>query len=227
MEDEPIYIFPYKANRFMQNSRLKVGNCISTDIEYILSIQKKIAQFIGRDNEKNSPLYLVKHQGWSARAFYDGEFYEDDQEKALAKVLQAYGYTSFVMMPLCLDLFDKSKKMVFDLLEEPSTYEGFEEVRLNHCLSWYILYGGQPDWIILLTPVDDFMIVIGRKQIFDSICSNFSSDVWTGIEEMANSDMLNSHRRFLYNNLIDNLNNVYETAPEGEILYINLMDLKE
>jgi hypothetical protein len=210
----------------MEPTRLKLGHIIS-DRMYALSIREKLTQFIGQNYGVDSPLYVVKHEGWSARAFYDGEFYEENQEEALANVLQEHDYTSFLMVPFYEDLSDESMTLTLDLLQEPSTYEGFEEVRLNHCLDWYILCGGQPDWLILLTPVDDFMIVMGKDKIFDAICSNFSSDVWLRIEEMSNFHKSRSNQRFIFTNLIRCLNDTYTSAISGEILNIDLVRLKE
>jgi hypothetical protein len=204
--------------------KIKLSHVVS-DTEYTSSIKKKLTQFINRSGESCGSLHIVKHKGWNARAFYDGEFYEDSQEEALATVLQEYGYTSFFMVPFCEDLLDET--MTSDVVWFPATPDGIEELRVYSFFDWHILCGGQPDWLILLTPVDDFMIVMGKDKIFDAICSNFPSSVWLRIEEMADFAESYSNLRFIYTNLISNLNDAYSSATPGEIMNIDLVRIKE
>ncbi len=208
----------------MEPARLKSGHIIS-DIEYISSIKKKLAKLIDQSNETFCSLHIIKNKGWKARAFYDGEFYEDRQEEALTTVLQEYGYNSFLVVPFYESLLHKT--MTFDVVKFPSTPEGVEELRIYGFFDWHILCGDQTEWLILLAHQYDFMIVMGKNEIFDAICSNFPSNVWTGIEEMANSNLVHPYRRFMYTNLTHHFNDTYSSAIPGEVLNIDLVRLKE
>ena len=200
--------------------KIRFTQAISNE-HLILSLNEKLEQFIYRRVTEQQFLCITKHEGWSARAFYDGEFYDDNQEENLVMILKKYGYDHFFALPFLGD-FPGQTDLSTSFYAQ-SRPEAIEELRLYGFCDWYIIIAGKPNLIILLAHQEDFMIVMGEHEIFDEICGYFPSETWTGLDEMANSDKMHPNLRRIYTNLINGLNSTYMSAKPGDILTIDLV----
>jgi hypothetical protein len=217
MEGKPTYTFQYEVS---QGMKMRFNKAVS-DEKYVLSLKAKLAQCIYWRNDQEESFCIIKQAEWNARAFYDGDFYEHDQEEHLTLTLKKYGYNDFFVVPF-VGSFDFYQK-VFDTLCTQSRPEAIKELSIYGFYYWHIYYVGEPNLLILLAHQQDFMIVMGEHKIFDEICGYFSPETWISVEEMANSDKIHPRLRLIYANLIANINHIYASAKPGDILTIDLV----
>jgi hypothetical protein len=185
--------------------------------EYYATIHKAIG---GTTNSDDEHLWLVKQEGWIAAVAYDGFFYADKDEARLVQTLTDYGYQEFIATAW------SEVRHTPPVLALPTTVDAIEEFRVN-TFCWYVLFAGNPDWLILLAHTLDFIIVAGQPDFVQQVLGCNPDEAAKEIQEMSESKYLNPAVRKYYAHLLEQLRVVYPHAQPGEIIDLGLLQRDE
>lgn len=171
-------------------------------------------------NTGDSQLWLIKQEGWVAAVAYDGSFYADEDEARLVQTLSEHNYKEFIATTW------SRLRATPPALVVPATVDAIEEFRVS-TFHWYVLFSGQPDWLILIADTLDFIIVAGQPNFVQEVLGCDPDEAARDIQEMSESEYLNPVVRKYYAHLLEQLRIVYPQAQPGEIIDLGLLQWNE
>lgn len=176
--------------------------------ESIAHYYQTIYKAIGGSSETDE-LWLIKQPGWIAVCAQEETFYSENLIK-----LQKYGYSEITALswsdcsPLAIDI--------------PLTPEAISEFFMKKVL-WYVLYAGQPDWLILLANTLDLWLVAGPPELVHTILGCSPEQAFRSLEEFAHeSKYVTLRGQQYYDYLLYQLRSIYPSAQVGTVINLGL-----
>ena len=179
----------------------------------------RISNFFEKLNEvafrlsKDDSIRLRKRDGWVAVPVESADHFTESEEKKLLSVIQKNGYEELIAMP-----FERLKD--FPLVSiVPATAEGIAEVNWEFSHFWLALFAGEPDWIVLGTKGDYFVVAGPLDFVRDFLGCEINeafSEFYEFLSNYLDSDPLKGYFLSVYNDL----HTIYPQLESGSILCI-------
>jgi hypothetical protein len=185
------------------------------DAEQIAEYYQTIYTALG-GNTDDEQLWLIKKEGWTVVAAYDGYFYEEEDETRLIQVLWNFGYTEFIAVAWSKGYFYPRAYVI------PTSFAGVEEFRLNH-YGWYVFFAGQPDWFILIANTLNFILIGGKPEFVQQVLGCELEEAAVEIRKMSESDYLHPVVCRYYAYLLYQTQVVYPQAEPGTRISLGLL----
>jgi hypothetical protein len=175
------------------------------EAERVDAIYTKIHKVMRRQSlSKNS---LIKQDGWIAVCAH--EDLRGDLSNIL-RALQEYNYT---------DLTAASWNFLMPtVMTVQVSLQGMTEFSTQN-LDWYVLFSGEPDWIIVFANPLDFWLVAGKPDFVKTVLGCSPSEAFSSIEQMLiESRFLTETGREHFSLLIHQLREIYPSAETGSLI---------
>lgn len=191
------------------------------DFRDTVNLTIKFLTIVGQNSGDVNSFWAIKHKEWHIKAIYDGNFYEENSKLLFIETLNKYGFSSFTGVSF-LQCIHGGNFSPFNMVDIPATIDAIEEFRIHSIFDWCLLFSGDPDWAILVVHSLDFILVMGKTEIFNELYTNFSKDNLNGLLEMSNSEYLGENIRDFYRHLLYQIDVTYPHAEVGDIISISL-----
>jgi hypothetical protein len=177
--------------------------------ELIDRCYKTLHRVIRKSLDQNQ---LIKQEDWIAVCTHENIC---DSERML-RIIHEYGYSEFTAASWYYS------EPIVRLIKEASNPEGrawsnnpFQMVDIY----WYVLFGGTPDWLILLAPSEDFWIIVGKPDFVEKMLGLSSERAYIALRDIvAESRYVTEIGRSRFEHLIHQLQIVYPAAKPGEAI---------
>lgn len=156
---------------------------------------------------------LIKQNGWVAVPVESADHLSESEEERLLSVIQKKGYEELIAIP-----FENLKD--FPLVSvAPATAEGIAELNWEFSFFWLALFAGEPDWVILGTKSNYFIVAGSPDFVCDFLDCGINdafSEFYEFFSAYSDSDLLRGYLLSVYNDL----HAIYPQLESGSILCV-------
>lgn len=100
-------------------------------------------------------LFIKKLPDWVAIATESGDHFGESDIENLLQAVGEHGYPEIIAVAF------ENLNGIPPAFKIPATLEAIEEFHNSCGLFWFVLYSGEPDWVIVCTKLD-YLVVAGR-----------------------------------------------------------------
>lgn len=156
---------------------------------------------------------LIKKSGWVAVPVESADHFSENEEKRLLSVVQKNGYEKLVAIP-----FEYIKN--FPLVSVvPVTADAIAELNWEFSFLWLALFAGEPDWVIIGTKENYFIILGSPDFVRDFLGCEITeafSEFYEFLSDYSDSNPLKGYLLSVYNDLYT----IYPQLESGSILCV-------
>lgn len=177
-------------------------------LNYVRNQVKKVVTALPGPDD----ILMIKQPGWIAIPCESSDHLELDDCDRLQHTVSEFGYQN--MIGVALESMVEGNEGV--LL--PVTVEAIEEFNSLYSFYWCALYAGKPDWIILFTKLDYFVIAGPESFVHKFIGCDFSEafDSFYNYLSTETYQPLKEHMMDVYRHLVVD----YPKAMPGEVVIL-------
>ncbi|NJR50409.1 MAG: hypothetical protein HC780_13445 [Leptolyngbyaceae cyanobacterium CSU_1_3] len=166
-------------------------------------------------------LWIRKKDNWIAVASHDS-FIEGEFEARLVKALAARTCTYTEVIAIAWE-----KLLNFPLaFTIPLTLEALEEFDISNPGFLFVLFAGEPDWLIFVTRLD-YLIIAGQPAFVYEVLGCEPDQAFNGIQKMSESEYINPVVRRHYAHLLKQLQVLYPQVEPETVLNLGWLNWKD
>ncbi|MBW4488782.1 MAG: hypothetical protein KME12_13430 [Trichocoleus desertorum ATA4-8-CV12] len=172
-------------------------------------IEKVVIALPGSDD-----VSMIKQPGWVAIPCESSDHFDHDDCVRLWQTVSEYGYQN--MIGVALESMAGNEGFEGVLL--PTTLEAIEEFDSLYSFYWCALYAGKPDWMILFTKLDYFVIAGSESFVRKLVGCEFDEAFNTFHDYLLDESYqpLKEHLTDVYQHLLHD----YPRAAPGEVVIL-------